>query len=147
MLEFNFLFLVSWPTRKRDKCFVAFHQLGCNEFYGGTGRPVVAPSDQLLNGVFVALHRRVHASVLAISHPAIDLQCLRNGTHRFTKSDPLYPTCDHKLHGDNLATIIHSSCPIFLLRTDFTVARVFFASMRRSFDARVGLVARRFFGM
>ena len=109
VLEFRFLFYIAGPARKRNKRFRAFYQICGYKFYVGTGRPVVAPRNQLLDGEFVALRDRFYAAVVTISHPSVDLQRLRDRAHRFTKTHPLHAAGDRYLYGNVLTVAIHSS--------------------------------------
>ena len=106
-------------------------------------RAVVAPAQQTIHRRFFPLDNRLDARVRQVSHPTGDVKCLGDQAHGFAKANALYASGNEHVDRND----VHSSALMALLRVVLTTARVFFSPMRRSLDARVGLVARRFLGM
>lgn len=102
----------------------------------------MAPSDDAINRRLIALNEGLNIAVGQIAYPTRDIERLRDHADGFAIANTLYTAADDHTYGYR----VHSSAETFLLRLVLTTARVFFSPMRRSLEARVGLVAKRFFG-
>ena len=65
----------------------------------------MAPADELLDRIVIALQHRFHAAIGAIAHPAVDIERMCNEPHGFTKADILHTTGDVEVQRDNAAAI------------------------------------------
>lgn len=107
----------------------------------------MAPADQLLHRIFIALHHSFNAAVFPIAYPAGDVQCVGNQAHRFAEANILNTTGDVEVQRDQCGAtgVFISVINDFLAAVGFNHGAGFFAFDAALFGGAGGLGGEAFF--